>query len=53
MAVQVDQHTMPTIDIEIVIWHVLAKWDCGTTIVAQVKYSGFDTEPINRLAYLL
>lgn len=43
---------MPTIDVEIIVWHVLAKWDCGTTIVAQVEDSGFDTEPINILAYL-
>lgn len=45
MVVPVDRDTMPTIDIEIIVWHVLAKWDCGTTIVAQVEDSGFDTEP--------
>lgn len=47
MVVQVNQDTMPTIDIEIIIWHVLAKWNCGTTIVAQVEDPGFDTKPIN------
>lgn len=43
---------MPTIDIEIIIWHVLAKWDRSTTVVAQMEDSGFDTKPINTLAYL-
>ena len=52
MVTQIDQDTMPTIDIEIIIWHVLAKWNCGTTVVTKMEDSGFDTKPINASAYL-
>lgn len=48
--VQVDQDAMFTVDKEIIIWHILSKWDRGTTIVAQMEYSGFDPKPTNASA---
>jgi hypothetical protein len=34
-----------TVDEKVVIWHILAKRDCSTTVVTQVENSGFDPKP--------
>src|SRR3954469_15033514 len=44
--VTVNKNTIHTIDIEIIIWHIFAKWNRGTTVVTQMEDSGLDTKPI-------
>lgn len=46
---KMDRNVIPTIHIEIVIWHVLAKWNGCTTIVSQMKDPGFNTQPWGRM----
>lgn len=36
---------IPTVDIEVIIWHIFAKWNSSTTIVPQVENPSFDTKP--------